>query len=121
MLKTKSIIEQDLVLIYADEQPAFYARVEDITADVKPNWWRVKLLFLTMPAQMTTWIIDDEQIRGAGFTMGGTPIRIEKLEMPEELTEFTNNENATDTKDHTETKGKKARVLSLGAKKGAKS
>jgi len=38
------IIEQDFVLIYIENKPALYARVEKITADVKPNWWRMKVL-----------------------------------------------------------------------------
>lgn len=83
-LKQESILEQELVLINIEDKPAFYARVEAITTDVKPKWWRVKFLFLTIPLQVATWIIDDEQIRGADFTMGGTPIRIEKIVIPEE-------------------------------------
>jgi len=77
--KKTSIVETDLVLIHIDDKPAFYGRVEQIIPDSKKGWWRVRFLFLTFPHQMTTWVIDDEQIRGADFTMGGTPIRIEKL------------------------------------------
>ena len=69
-LKKESILEQELVLINIEDKPAFYARVEAITTDVKPKWWRVKFLLLTVPVQVATWIIDDEQIRGADFTMG---------------------------------------------------
>lgn len=83
-LKRESILEQEIVLINIEDKPAFYARVEAITTDVKPKWWRVKFLFLTIPLQVATWIIDDEQIRGADFTMGGTPFRIEKIVIPEE-------------------------------------
>jgi len=82
--KKDPIVEQDLVLIHIENKPVFYGRVEQITADVKPKWWQVKFLFLTLPYQVTTWIIDEEQIRGADFTMGGTPIRIEKLVVPED-------------------------------------
>ena len=69
---------------------------------------------LTIPANVTTWIIDDEQIRGAGFTMGGTPIRIEKVEVPKETEPREEKEESVKPK---ETATKQARVLSLNKKK----
>ena len=69
----------DLVLIHIDEKPATYARIEDIDPDVKPGWWRVKLLILTLPMQVATWILEKSQIDGTPFTMGGTPMRLEKV------------------------------------------
>lgn len=75
----------DLVLIHVDNKPGFYARVEEITPDVKVGWWQVKLLVLTFPLQVFTWILDDHQIEGADFTMGGTPLRLEELVSPVEL------------------------------------
>ena len=75
----KSIIENDVVLIFVEDQPAFFARVEKIIADVKPGWWRVTLLILQIPLTTVTWILDNEQVRGADFTMKGTPFRIEKV------------------------------------------
>jgi len=119
-MKAKVIVEQDLVLIYIEDNPAFYARVEKVEADVKPKWWRVKFLFLTVPPRLATWIIDEDQIRGADFTMGGTPIRIEKVEVPEEAEE----EKSTDTpepEEDSEGKSKQARVLSLNRDKQKKS
>ena len=113
-LKQDSVLEQEIVLIHIEEQPAFYARVEKITADVKPQWWRVKFLMLTIPLNVATWILDDEQIRGADFTMGGTPIRIEKVEVPEEIELQEKKEEPVKSK---ETKTKQARVLSLNKKK----
>ncbi len=112
--KQDSIREQEMVLIHIEEQPAFYARVEKISADVKPKWWRVKFLMLTIPLNVATWIIDDEQIRGADFTMGGTPIRIEKVEVPEEIEP---SEDKEDTAKPEDTEKKQARVLSLDKKK----
>lgn len=85
----ESILEQDVVLIYIDNIPGFFARIENITADVKKGWWRVRLLILQIPLMITTWILDNEQIRGADFTMGGTPIRIEKVIAPAILPETT--------------------------------
>ncbi|NVO00456.1 MAG: hypothetical protein HXX17_14145 [Geobacteraceae bacterium] len=72
----------DLVLVHVDDKPGFYARIEDISPDVKKGWWIVKLLVLTFPLQVYTWILDESQIDGAPFTMGGTPLMLEKIESP---------------------------------------
>jgi hypothetical protein len=72
----------DLVLVYIDDKTAFYARIEDISPDVKPGWWQVKLLVLTHPCQIYTWILEESQINGAPFTMGGTPVKLEKVISP---------------------------------------
>jgi hypothetical protein len=72
----------DLVLVHIDNKPGFYARIEDITADVKPGWWQVKLLVLTFPLQLFTWTLDESQINGAPYTMGGTPVSLEKVVSP---------------------------------------
>jgi hypothetical protein len=73
----------DLVLAHIDNKPAFYARIEEISPDVKPGWWKVKLLVLTVPLQVYTWILDESQVNGAPFTMGETPIMLEKVITPE--------------------------------------
>lgn len=73
------VIEKDLILVYVDEKPAFFARVEGFTPDHKPNWWQVKLLVLQVPPKVITWILRQPQINGEPFTMGGTPVRIEKV------------------------------------------
>lgn len=72
----------DIVLIHVDEKPGFYARIDDITPDVKPGWWQVRLLILTFPLQVFTWILDEYQLEYAPFTMGGTPIRLEPVISP---------------------------------------
>ncbi|MDD2542003.1 MAG: hypothetical protein PHH28_13295, partial [Desulfuromonadaceae bacterium] len=83
----------DLVLIHVDTKPGFYARVEEILPDDKPGWWQVKLLVLTFPMQVFTWILDDFQIEGADFTMGGTPLRLEQVISPVDI-ERAEQENA---------------------------
>ena len=109
--KTKSIIENDIVLIHIENKPSFFARVEKIYPDVKPNWWRVKLLILQIPVVVETWILDNEQIRGAEITMSGTPVRIEKVETPPDPEmEYTSVE---DEKKHQKTANKSARILSF--------
>lgn len=77
----------DLVLVHIDNKPGFYARIEDVAPDVKAGWWRVKLLVLTVPLEVYTWILEEVQINGAPFTMGGTPVRLEKVESPVEREE----------------------------------
>ncbi len=69
----------DLVLVHLDRKPAFYARIDGITADVKKGWYQVELLVLSLPAQTLTWIIDESQLNGEEFTMGGRPVRLERL------------------------------------------
>ncbi len=116
--KQPSIIEQDIVLIYYDNNPAFYARVEKIIADYKPKWWRVKFLFLIVPVQVVTWIIDEEQIRGADFTMGGTPVRIEKVVIPKEADmNAEGKEGSLNNQGSEQKQPGKARVLSMTDKK----
>ena len=72
----------DVVLVHVDKKPGFYARIEDISPDVKPGWWQVRLLVFTFPLQLFTWILDEHQIEGADFTMGGTPIRLDPVVAP---------------------------------------
>lgn len=73
----------DIVLANIDGKPAFFARIEEILPDVKPGWWRVRLLVLTVPLQVYHWILQEEQINGLPFTMGGTPVVLEKVVAPE--------------------------------------
>lgn len=72
----------DLVSVHIENKPAFYARIEAISPDSKPGWWQVKLLVLTHPLQVFTWILEESQINGAQFTMGGTPVFLKKVESP---------------------------------------
>lgn len=72
--------EGDLVLIYYKDQPGVYARIERITPDIKKDWYQVTLILLTIPSQVVTWILREEYINGASFTMGGNGMRVEKVE-----------------------------------------
>ena len=113
----ESILENDVVLVYVENKPAFFARIENIIADVKKGWWRVKLLILQVPLMVTTWILDNEQIHGADFTMGGTPIRIEKVVAPNIQTETAKFEQPEDEiKTKAEPK-KQATIVSLNPNK----
>jgi hypothetical protein len=74
----------DLVLIYFEDKPLSFARIEEILPDAKPDWYHVKLLMLQIPPQYVTWILRDVYIGGAEFTMNEKRMRLEKVVMPEE-------------------------------------
>jgi len=71
--------EGDIVLVYYQDQPALFARIESIEPDVKRDWYQVTLLLLTIPAQTVTWILRREYIDGDPFTMGGRPMKLEEV------------------------------------------
>lgn len=75
--------ENDLVLIYFEDNPLSYARLEDISPDVKRGWYLVRLLILQVPIQVVTWILRDVYINGEEFTMNGKKMRLEKVVPPE--------------------------------------
>lgn len=76
--------ENDLVLIYMENMPLCFARIESILADYKPDWYHVKLLLLQVPPQIVTWILRDIYIDGTEFTMQGKRMRLEKVVAPPE-------------------------------------
>lgn len=78
------VFEKDLVLIYFENEPTGFARVEEIRPDIKKNWYHVRLLLLNLPLQTITWILRDVYIDGEEFTMGGHKMRLEKIEAPKE-------------------------------------
>jgi len=114
-LQREAIAPHDIVLVHIDNKPAFFARVERIDPDYKRSWWHVKLFVLALPMQVITWIIDDEQIRGADFTMGGVPVRVEKVTPPVE-TSAQEPEAETSRQTPPQEPQKQARILSLTPK-----
>lgn len=74
--------ETDIVLIYLQDTPLSFARIESILPDSKPNWYHVKLLMLQVPLHVVTWILRDVYINGETFTMNGKPMRLEKVACP---------------------------------------
>jgi len=75
--------ENDIVLIYLEDKPLSFARIESILPDAKPDWYHVKLLLLQVPPQVVTWILRDIYIGGETFTMNGKAMRLELVEVPE--------------------------------------
>ena len=59
----------DIVLIYFEDSPLIFARIEDISPDVKKDWYLVKLMILQVPLQVVTWILREEYINGTEFTI----------------------------------------------------
>ena len=76
-------LEGDLVLVYIRGKPAFFARIEQISEDVKPGWFQVKLLVLQIPLVVVTWILREAYINGEEFTMGGHPVMLTRVVCPE--------------------------------------
>ena len=74
--------ENDVVLIYFEDTPMSFARIEGIQADHKPDWYHVKLLLLQIPLQPVTWILRTAYIDGAEFTMDGKRMRLERVVCP---------------------------------------
>ena len=71
--------EGDVVLIYHEDNPTVFARVEDIRPDMKKDWYHLTMLLLTIPTQTVTWILKDVYIEGETFTMGGKSMRLEAV------------------------------------------
>lgn len=69
----------DLVLVHVDRKPGFYARLNDVSPDVKRGWYQVELLVLSQPPQTIVWILEEAQINGEEFTMGGRPVKLELI------------------------------------------
>ena len=69
--------EGDVVLIYYQDKPSVYARIESIEFDVKPGWFQVLFMILTVPSTETMWILKENYINGEEFTMNNIPIRLE--------------------------------------------
>jgi len=76
--------ENDIVLIYFEDKPLTFARIEEISPDIKKDWYHVKMLVLQIPLQVVTWILRNAYINGDEFTMDGKRIRMERVVCPEE-------------------------------------
>ena len=93
-------IENDVVLIYFEDQPISFARIEDISPDIKKDWYHVKLLLLQFPLQVVNWILRDVYINGQEFTMEGKKIRLEKVVCPKEIGRAEKEKDNPEKSDH---------------------
>ncbi len=108
--------ENDVVLIYFEDNPIAFARVESILPDIKRDWYHVKLLLLKLPLQTVTWILRTAYISGDEFTMNGKRMRIEKVVCPEEEGIEPEIESKPEKKDLPKSSGK-SKVISFPVKK----
>ena len=107
---------KDIVLIYMENDPVSFARVEDIVPDHKKDWYQIKLLMLQIPLQIVTWILRAEYINGEVFSMNGKSMRLEKVVAPVEPGEYDD-----DTPELEETSGKKQdNIISFSQRKNPK-
>jgi hypothetical protein len=101
--------ENDIVMIYFEDKPLSFARIEKILPDSKPNWYHVRLLFLQIPLQVVTWILRDVYINGDEFTMNGKRMRLELVVAPED----PSGSEPPDSEDKSTKDTGKAKVISL--------
>ncbi|HAO22181.1 MAG: hypothetical protein BWK80_15110 [Desulfobacteraceae bacterium IS3] len=106
--------ENDIVLIYYEDDPIAFARVESILPDHKRDWYHVKLLILKLPLQPVTWILRTAYINGTEFTMDGKRMRIEKIVCPEEAPPV---ETKPEPKKETSKGSEKTKVISFPGRK----
>ena len=69
----------EIVVVCIDDKPFVYARIEEYEEDVKPRWFKVKMLFLTFPLQEVTWILREAQVDGEPFTMNNVPVKLNSV------------------------------------------
>jgi hypothetical protein len=118
--------EKEVVLIYLEESPVSFARVEDIVPDAKKDWYHITLLMLQIPLKTVTWILKDDYINGQEFHMGGKLMRIEDVKSPkkEALTESMSHIKNKEKKDNKKTALLKeisnAKIISFSDLKDAK-
>jgi hypothetical protein len=77
----------DVILVYIEDQPAFFGRIEDLIPDIKPGWVRLKFLILQIPPTLGEWILRPDYVQGDEFSMGGRKVKIEKVVAPVEVQE----------------------------------
>ena len=105
-------VENDLVLIYLEDKPLAFARIESILPDAKKDWYHVKLLLLQVPLQVVTWILKDVYVNGNEFTMNAKRMRLQKVESPAEP-EASDTPADAETKSNATRNEKGAKVISL--------
>ena len=108
--------ENDLVLVYFEDKPLSFARIEEILPDSKPNWYHVKLMLLQIPLQVVTWILKDAYINGEEFTMNGKRMRLEEVVVPHG-SDPTRQENKRNTTAPPNENGNGAKVISFNDRK----
>ena len=110
--------ENDIVLVYFEDRPLTFARIESILPDSKPGWYHVELLMLQIPLQLVSWILKDIYINGETFTMNGKKMRLELVEKPKLSSSHDENRENTETDGPVAARPTQAKVISLKDLKG---
>lgn len=97
----------EVVLIYLEDTPISFARVESILPDAKKDWYHIRLLMLQIPLQVVTWTLKDDYINGQEFHMNGKKMKIKKVESPVEDLPLSRPGNPSDQKT------KQAKIISF--------
>lgn len=119
---------EDIVLIYMEDTPVSFARIEDIVPDHKKDWYQIRLLMLQVPLQVVTWILKADYINGEGFSMNGKSMRMEKVVAPaasgehgKESERLPENRNDTESLDsHDPPEKNKDNIISFSKRKNRK-
>jgi hypothetical protein len=74
--------EKDVCMMYVNQFPDCFVRINHMWPDEKKGWWKVNFNRLQIPLVMATWILDENQIRGGEFTMNNVPIRLQLMPIP---------------------------------------
>jgi len=74
----------DVVLLYLEDTPVSFARIESILPDAKKDWYHIRLLMLQIPLQVVSWLLKNDYINGHEFFMNGKKMRLEKVQSPVE-------------------------------------
>ena len=83
MIPYGKIFQQgEVLLVYMNDEPTFFTRVESINPDAKKGWWQLTLLILALPLKIMTWTLDSDQMRGQTFTLKGVPVEIRRVQAP---------------------------------------
>jgi hypothetical protein len=110
--------EGELVLVHVEDSPAFFARIECISPDVKVDWYQVTLLVLQVPLVEVTWILKEEYINGVSFTMGGKRVVLEPVVAPpKEPPSDEDRKSSRDTKKKPSSDRETGKVISLFERK----
>jgi hypothetical protein len=83
----------DVILIYLEDAPIFFARIESIVPDTKKGWFQITLLMLQVPLQKITWILRDSYIKGDEFQMNDKRMRLEPVKAPKDPPPFSGGKN----------------------------
>jgi hypothetical protein len=89
-------IEGELVLVKINRVQGFYIKIINVTPDpFKKSWWNVKFFPLVPTKEFklreASWKLDEDQIRGAEFTMNHIPHQLFKVEYEGITPEFKTN------------------------------